>query len=80
MQYRTQCLHDAQYNVHVIMCNDAMMTVLQALIINTPTSGSQLLRTVHVVRANNGAGTCDICTMAHTNKAITSSLTNHTLK
>ena len=28
------------------MCNDAMMTVLQALIINTPTSGSQLLRTV----------------------------------
>ena len=32
-----------------------------------------------VVRANNGAGACAMCTVAHINKAITGPLTIHTL-
>ena len=59
-------------------CNDAMMRILQALIINTTSSGPQLLRIV--VRANNGAGTCAMCTVTHINKVITGSLIIHTLK
>ena len=62
-------------------CNDAMMRILQALIINTTSSGPQLLHIV--VRANSGAGTlhtCAMCTMPHINKVITGSLIIHTLK
>ena len=55
-----------------------MMRILQALIINTTTLGSHLLRTV--VRANSGAGTCAMCTMAHINKVIRRSLIIHTLQ
>ena len=60
------------------MCNGAMMRIVQALIINTTTSGPWLLRTA--VRADNGAGACAMCTVAHVNKVIASSLIIHTLQ
>ena len=60
-------------------CNDAMMRILQALIISTTSSGPQSGACI-VVRANNSAGTCAMCTVTHINKVITGSLIIHTLK
>ena len=76
-KHNAYMMHNAMCMI-VMTCNDAMVRILQALIINTTTSGSQLLRTV--VRANSGAGTCAMYTMTHINKVIISSLNIYTLK
>ena len=76
-KHNAYMMHNAMCMI-VMTCNDAMVRILQALIINTTTSGSQLLRTV--VRANSGAGTCAMYTMTHINKVIISSLIIYTLK
>ena len=76
-EHNAYMMHNAMCMI-VMTCNDAMVRILQALIINTTTSGSQLLRIV--VRANSGAGTCAMYTMTHINKVIISSLVIYTLE
>ena len=78
-KHNADMMHNAMCMI-VMTCNDAMVRILQALIVNTTTLGSHLLRTVHVVRANSGAGACAMCTMVHINKVIISSLIIHTLQ